>query len=635
MSITILQTPLDYTPTNAQHAYTASSSLSGSTDFRYLFDVWINPRTNPEKIARLVVAPNTYGVGIVDVGDIVRNYVKPNPRDNEGQSTGVGFDNLTGGTPNGLLINASLNTSNYNSVSFVASNAFNTNNAYEDLVHVGEYRVLIGEQYVVSGITTRTICETPYVVSSTMVLSETDEIAAYPGTPNTIVVSGASTNVAPWALGSLGWSYAHYTTGLTLVDSGTTTASTGSYTATLEPNIGDQLYITENGSGVRYAYLWNTEPGITGWSFFNVFTPPCATQPDFITIWPGVQENKTNFNFNNLYWTGNTNGQNNFQYLEGEKYRFYLNTQISAQKPAQFLSTFGDRLYTAALTTGSTIGPFVYTNVDRVRRRQHHPACPVLISYFYRDFNDAAFTLSGNPSITQNYNFATSWDSPYERAQTLSVRQSYTATTTAPDWRIVYDIQRALVDYGNKIAYWKTTGSPTASTALSLRISEVVEYYFMDANCLSDPIHFLFLNQQGVWDTYTFDRKNIRTIAKENVVYGSSPIRNSPVYNPFFYSQRDTIYDQTLTEEVTAQTNFMEENDRIIVEELFKSTSVYLIKDYISPVNPQPQYSLTPYLIPIVITNTTFEDYKERYNKLYQYTLTFRYNPLQLHRSNL
>jgi hypothetical protein len=240
MSITILQTPLDYTPTNAQHAYTAISNLSGSTDFRYLYDVWINPRTNPEKIARLVVAPNTYGVGIVDVGDIVRNYVKPNPRDDEGQSTGVGAANLTTGTPNGLLINASRNAGTYSTILAVASNAFNTNNAYEDLVHVGEYRVLNGEQYVVSGITTRTICEIPYVVSSTMFLSEAEELAAYPGTPNTIVVSGASTNVAPWALGGLGWSYAHYTTGLTLVDSGTTTASTGSYTATLEPNIGDQ-----------------------------------------------------------------------------------------------------------------------------------------------------------------------------------------------------------------------------------------------------------------------------------------------------------------------------------------------------------------------------------------------------------
>jgi hypothetical protein len=191
------------------------------------------------------------------------------------------------------------------------------------------------------------------------------------------------------------------------------------------------------------------------------------------------------------------------------------------------------------------------------------------------------------------------------------------------------------VDYGNKIAYWKTTGSPTNSQSIQGRISEVVEYYFLDANCLSDPLHFMFLNQRGVWDTYTFDRKNIRTLSKDNSFYGQTPLRNAPVYNPFFYTQRDIIYDQTIVEEVVAQTNFMEENDRVIVEELFKSTMVYLIKDYISPVNPQPQYSLTPYLIPIYITSTAFEEYKQRYNKLYQYTLTFRYNPVQLHRNNI
>lgn len=629
MAITILQTPLDYTPTNAQHAYTAISSLSGSTDFRYLFDVWVNPRTGPEKIARLVVAPNTYGVGIVDVGDIVKNYIKPNPRDDEGQSTGVGAANLSGGTPNGLIINASRNTASYGSNSEIASNAFNTNTAYEELVHVGEYKVLIGEQYTASGITIQDICETPWIVQTTMYLGEEDLPAGYSGSPNTINVYDASLNYSSWAIGSAGWSYQHFTTGNTLVASGTTTASTGSYTATLEPGTGDILYITENASGVRYSFLWNFEVGVTGWIQQTIYTPPCENQPDFVTIWPGVQENKTNFNFNNVYWSGNTNGQNNFKYYESEKYRFYPNAQISSEKPAQFLTTFGDELYSATLAVqgGGT------QNVSRIRRRHHHPDCPVLLSYFFRDFNDAAFTISGTPGSTQYYNYAFSWDSPYIAGNFFN-RQTFTATTTQPDWRIVYDIPRTFVDYGHKLAYWKTTQA-NASTSLSSRISEVVEYYFLDANCMSDPIHFLFLNQRGVWDTWTFDRKNIRTLAKENVVYGSAPIRNSPVYNPFFYSQRDTIYDQTITEEVVAQTNFMEENERVIVEELFKSTSVYLIKDYISPVNPQPQYSLTPYLIPIVISNTTFEEYKQRYNKLYQYTLTFRYNPLQLHRSNL
>lgn len=628
MAITILQTPLDYTPTNAQHIYNAISSLSGSTDFRYLFDVWVNPRTGPEKIARLVVAPNNYGVGIVEVGEIVRNYIKANPRDDQGQSTGVGFDNLATGTPNGLIINASRNqATTYAGIGSIASNAFNSNTAYEELVHVGEYKVLIGEQYTSNGITVQDICETPWFVESTMYYTETTEIAPYGGSPNTINIFDASLNVASWASGNTGWSYAHYTTGNTLVASGTTTGSTGSYTALSEPGTGDYLYITENGSGVRFTFLWNFEVGVTGWQFFNTYTPPCANQPDFITIWPGVQENKTNFNYNNIYWSGNTNGQNNFKYYESEKYRFYINTEISEDKPAQFLTTFGDELFSAELTNGST-----FTNVGRIRRRQHHPDCPVLVSYFFRDFNDTAFQLSGTP-LFNYYNYATSWDGTYSSGL-FTNRVPYTGTTTEPQFRIAYDVLRDNVDYGNKIAYWKITDG-TASTQLTTRISEVVEYYFLDANCLSDPIHFLFLNQRGVWDTWTFDRKNIRTISKENVFYGQTPLRNAPTYNPFFYTKRDIIFDQTITEEVIAQTNFMEENDRIIVEELFKSTDVYLIKDYISPVNPQPQYSLTPYLIPIVITNSNLEEYKQRYNKLYQYTLTFRYNPVQLHRSNI
>jgi hypothetical protein len=628
MSITILQQPLDYTPTNAQHAYTASSTLSGSTDFRYIFDVWTNPRTGPERVARLLVSPNTYGVGIVDVGDIVKNYIKANPRDDGAQSTGVGAINLLAGTPNGLLINAARATSNYQGITSVASNAFNTNTNYEELIHVGEYKVLIGEQYTdASGTTIQTICDTPWIVPSTLYFTESEELAAYSGTPNTINVFDASLNQTSWALGSAGWSFTHYTTGNVLVASGTTTASTGSYIASLEPAVGDVLTIIENASLKRWNFQWNVEPGVSGWLLVSISIPPCSDQPDFITIWPGVQENKTNFNYNNYYWTGNTNGQDNFKYYESEKYRFYINTEISDEKPAQFLTTFGDELYSASITNGTT-----FTDVGRVRRRHHHPDCPVLLSYFYRDFNDDAFTYSGNPFL-QFYNYSTSWDGVYT-AGTITARGSIGTTTTEPRWRIAYDILRSNIDYGYKLASWKITGSG-GGAFVNGRISEVVEYYFLDANCLSDPIHFLFLNQRGVWDTWTFDRKNIKTFTKENSVYGQAPIRNSPVYNPFFYSQRDIIYDQTITEEVVAQSNFMEENDRVIVEELFKSTMVYLIKDYISPVNPQPQYSLTPYLIPIVITNTALEEYKQRYNKLYQYTLTFRYNPLQLHRSNL
>lgn len=634
MSITILQQPLDFTPSNAQHIYTAVSTLTGSTDFRYVFDVWLNPRTGPEKVGRVVVSPNTYGVGIVDVSEIVRNYIKPNPRDDKNQSTGVGFNN-TDAIPNGLLINASRSGGTYYSVSLVQSNAFNSNYAYEELIHVGEYKVLIGEQYTnTTGGTTVDICEEPWYVQSTLQYSLSDGPAVYTGSPNTINITNASTGVETWASGTTGWYYEHYTSGLTLVASGSTTGSSGSYIAALEPDTGDIVYIFESGSGKRWAFQWNIEPGTTGWILVNIYTPPCADQPDFITIWPGIQENKTNFNYQNLYWSGNTNGQENFKYWEGEQYRFQTLANITSGTPAQFLTTFGPELYTSTLTNGSTT-----STIDRVRRRYHHPDCPVVVSYFLKSFQDQVF--SGTSGLALDYfNYASTWDAPYSlgvfagRWTLVNNGAGYSGITTETKNRIMYDVLREGVDYGSKVAYWKHTGTGS-SNALSTRVSEVVEYYFFEANCMSDPQHFLFLNDQGVWDTYTFDRKNIKTVNKESKFYGQGTLRNSPVYNPFFYSQRDTIFDQDVLEVVEAQSDFMYENDRKIVEQLFRSTSVYLIKDYISPVNPQPQYSLTPYLIPIVITNTSLQEFKQRYNKLFQYTLTYRYNPNQLYRSNL
>jgi hypothetical protein len=46
-------------------------------------------------------------------------------------------------------------------------------------------------------------------------------------------------------------------------------------------------------------------------------------------------------------------------------------------------------------------------------------------------------------------------------------------------------------------------------------------------------------------------------------------------------------------------------------------------------------YSKTPYLIPIVITSKSMDEYKQRYNKLFQYTISYEYNPNQLFRTTL
>jgi len=625
MAITILQQPLFYTPSNAQHVYTASSTLTGNTDFRYVFDVWLNPRqSNAERVARLKIAPNTYGVGIADVGDIVKNYLIANPRSSYFQATSSSStSNIT--TPNGLLINAQASGST-SGIAGLSHNNFNTNSAYEYLPHIAEYCVLIGQQWSVNGIPQVEICEDPSLSPSTFTYELGDLPAAYLGSPNTIFVSGAGANLPSWGVPeALGWSYVHNDSLGNLVASGTSTAQTGSYTATLQPNGFDVLYMIENYSGIFYSFVWGDE--VTGWGYVSTYIPPCMNQPGFMTIWPGVQENLTNFNYNNIYWTGNTNGSQNQMYWEQYKYKFASGvnsyTAITENNPAQFLTTFGDELFQTKVWTG------VQQSVSRVRRRSHHPECPVLLSYFGSDFqpNFSSWNISGT-----SINYSLTQDQDYSNSANLVFTGTPSGYTTVPDNRILYTIIRnpSWINSGGKLAVWMTS-----DTAWDNRISEVVEYYFMDNDCLSTPIHFLFLNQRGTWDTWSFDRKHIKSQEKSNSIYAQGVIRNSPRYNPFFYQKRDIIYDQNVDVIVEAQTNFMDENDRKIVEEIFLSTDVYLIEDWSYPGDGATAYQKTPYLIPIVIESNSLQDYKNRYNKLFQYTLTFRYNPVQLKRSNL
>lgn len=633
MAITIIQQPLGYTPSNAQHAYTFSSTLTGNTDFRYVVDVWMSPReVQAERVARLRLAPNTFGVGIVDVGDIVKNYIKPNPRSQYRQI----YENInsplvySNDIANGILTNTGTEAGGVLSVASIPSNSYNTNTAFEYLLHVGEYRCLIGEQYTdASGNTVVSICEEPNSAISTMSIEFTDVIAPYTGSPNTITWNNAASNPS-WATGTSGWYYEHRSFGNTLIASGTSTGSTGSYFAVDAPTCDDLFYLYELATGKIFYVQWSCEGEFPGWVYLNAFSPPCVSGAGgYITIWPGVQNNKTNYNYNNIYWSGNTNGQENFKYWEQYKYKFQPFSAITETNPAQFLTTFGDDLYSVPIKFSN---PVETVTIDRVRRRWHHHECPVVLSYFFKDFNETSFS---NQPLLFGMNYAFTQQSSYISYNLRYLPTSFSFYDTSPKNRIVYTIPQLRTYPGGKIALWASNNTGTVGPSQTTRVSEVVEYYFWEEDCMSDPIHFLFLNSQGVWDTYTFDRKNIKTYNKEQNVYAQGSIRNSPVYNPFFYTARDIIYDQTVVEEVEAQSNFMEENDKSIVEELFLSTSVYLIKDNYYFRNPAPAYSLAPYLIPVVITNSSLQEYKQRYNKLFQYTLTFRYNPNQLFRSNL
>lgn len=624
MSISIIQEPLSLTPTNAQHAYNFYSTNYNLTDFRYVIDIWINPyQANAERVARLKIAPNSSGRGIVEISDIIRNYIKGNPRSSYLQYNSY---NTGASTPNGLLTNTI-------SDEVIPSNEYNINSAYEYLPHVSEYRVLIGEQYLSGNTTITNVCNTPNTAPSTFEVTLSTGPASYGGEPNTINVSNAGINIPSYGDGGLtGWSYIHYTLTpsftYSALTSGTTTAYTGSYTAVLQPSDNDILEVTETYSGIKYTYYWNCSFCETnGWNLISVTgtNALCLTQPGVITIWPGVQDNKTNFNYNNYYWSGTTDGTNNFKYYQGKKYLFVNNGDtIDNNTPAQFLSTFGDTLYTSTLSGDTT-----FVN-NRVRRRNHHYQCPILVPYFWGMY--PSFTSGSTGGV---YCWGDDKNQPYQYVSGWT--NNFDVTNVEPSERIVYFRPKIeTIEPQGKLALWAYNHiGEDPYNYLYNGVSEVIEYYFYGDECLSDPIHFLFLNQQGVWDTWTFDKKNIKTYNKNTKTYAQGTIRDNSVYNPFFYDKRAVIYDSYQTESVEAQSMFMDENDRKIVEEIFLSTDVYLIKEHYYNDSTTTPYSLTPYLIPIVITSKSLQEYKRRYNKVYQYTLSFEYNPNQLLRTTL
>jgi hypothetical protein len=618
MSITINQQPLGYTPSNAQHIYNAGSTLSGSTNFRYVFDVWMEPYTNPERIARVKVAPNTSGVGIVDVGDIVKNYVKPNTRTPLRQIKDQVGGISTFSNPNGQIP--------FSSGGYIPSNGFNDNPNYPSLPHVSEYRVLIGEEYVSGNTTILDICLSPTFSESEWDYSLETAFTPYGGTPNRVNITDASINSPDYGPTSLlGWSYIHQNTSEVLISSGTTTASTGNYTAMDQPSTGDILKITENGTGCYFLFQWGrTLPEEEGWNFITSFCPECQNNPPVITIWPGVQQNKKIWNYDNSWWgNNNTDGENNHLWYDLYKYKFKPYNQLDTDEPGHFLTTFGTETYTNNFIDASSNEFTLNTRV-----RSHHYQCPILLSFFYRDFQNI---LPGTrqPGYLKNQQGIFNWIG----SSTMDI----IPTNDLTDNRIVYRISTIGQVYtDDEIGFFLSTGTTTTAASLNTnRISEGVVYKTYGDECMSDPQHFLFLNQQGVFDVWTFDRKNIKSYTKENSVYAQGIIRDNSIYNPLFNSQRNVIYDQTITEIVEAQSHFMEENDRTIVEELFLSTHVYLMKDFYWDNNGAAEYSLTPHLIPISITSNSIQEYKQRYNKVFQYTLTYEYNPIQQHRSNL
>jgi hypothetical protein len=547
-NLTLLQAPLSVTETHSDHTWNvALNSYSAYTDIRLVVDIYKNPYKNDlgpnnttgstqefGKIGRLLIPSNEFGNCIFNVETIIRNIVKPNPRNMSMiYNSGTGFaesDPYAVSVTNSSLVNideetsqATINNLPINFISF--SNGFNGGyNGFENIYHVNEYRLIFGVQYTSGSTTIQVVDETNYGVYS----------------------------------------------------------------------------------------------GFTGPTMSPL---SAATQPYGVMVWPGVQDNKRYAVSNNqaltYYYSGiNLNGE--YNYWNTKVYDFAMNSGVLPFNIAgRFMGTFGEETRPMTILNGSAI---------QTRYRSHYYKCPIVLGFMYGEnelFNNSSVVNSVSILQKTDTNSQLNYDVIY--SQPISFTQNPTGYNSFLGQRIAYVNwkQNPLFRTNSDVAIFLSSGS--CDTNYANGVSEIVQYKMVEPECFNDPVNFLFINRNGVWDTFTFTKKSQYAKTPNKKIYGSQKTLNSTIWNMQSYDSSETTYYGDATEFMTVASNFVRQNDVDIIEELIMSPTVYVIKDDWTPENNQPL--IYPYLIPVQVLNKEVKKYQQKYDRVFQYELELKLTP--------
>ena len=376
--------------------------------------------------------------------------------------------------------------------------------------------------------------------------------------------------------------------------------------------------------GVQYTTSADTQVVIvptdfsayTSYSGGSISPYSASTQPYGIMIWPGVQDNKQ-MSIKYYYSGNNLNGQ--YNYWNTKVYDYQMSTGTTR---GQFMSTFGNE------TIPMTI---LGSNVYQTRWRTHYYKCPIIVGFMY----------GGNPLFNN----------------TSSVNGIMYLQKTGNNSQYNYDaIQSNGIDYSSRanlqtvapysylqqrIAYGIFKPNPTVRTDSDVAIflsnnllgydydvygsSEIVQYKMIGEECLNNPISFLFMTRSGIWDTYTFSKKSVKRYGVNKKTYSQQKTLNTTIWNRQSYDSAETVFYGQAEEFLTVDSNYVQQNDSIIIEELLMSPYVYIIEDNWLPSTNQ-EY-IYPYLRPCTVQNKEVKVLEQKYQRLFQYTIELKQVP--------
>jgi len=347
------------------------------------------------------------------------------------------------------------------------------------------------------------------------------------------------------------------------------------------------------------------------------------TQPYGIMIYPGVQDNKrfgwsdNNPNFD--YYYSGTNLTGEYNYWNYKVFDFAMDQGSNPYNvKGQFMSTYGTEKIPMTISGGAS--------VYQTRYRTHYYKCPILLPFMFGEnplYNNSSYIksvtflqkLNNNNQI--NYEVATSSDigytyKPYGLYSYLGQRIAYGV------WK-----QNPTAYTQSDVAVYLSSGS--SDTNYTSGVSEIVQYKMVGEECFNNPILFLFLNRNGVWDTYTFTKKNEKKYVPDRKGDSQYKSLNTTIWNRQSYDSLETVFYGQADEMVTVDSGFVQQNDSVIIEELLLSPYVYMILNNWTPILNET--IIHPYLIPCVVQNKEVKVFQQKYQHIFQYTIELKQVP--------
>ena len=351
---------------------------------------------------------------------------------------------------------------------------------------------------------------------------------------------------------------------------------------------------------------------------YPIYPEDATTQPYGIMIWPGVQENKivgSALPYASQYYSSDpsVNNRNNsiWNYIMKTDYLPFSDYYGS------FMGTFGDETLPMTIFGGEVI---------QTRWRTHYYNCPIVLGFMYgaNAMFDNSLVIKGATFLQKTQ---TNGQMNYDTSQSVPI--SYTLNPSGYysflGQRIAYAIfkKNPNVTEMSDVAVYLSSG--TCDPSGVQRVSEIVQYKMVGQECFNDPYSFLFMNRQGVWDTYTFTKKSNKTYQPKRKTYGSLKSLNTTMWNRQSYDSRESVYYGEAEENFVFDSGFIYQNDREVVEEMLLSPYLYMIMDNWTPQQGQPD--INPFLIPCIIIDKDVKVFQQKYTRIYQYTLEVKQTP--------